>query len=170
MFLWIVRPARWVTQIISGADSPRQIGSGFALGMLIGLVPKDNLCAAVLLVLLLGTRSNRAAGLLAALLFSWIGLLLDPLTHRIGYELLAYEPFRPYLGRLYALPLAPWTALHNTVVLGSLALGLVLAWPVYVLASDAAAWLKPRFLEWARRRRLMRNITGAPAAPGWRGE
>ena len=124
-------PIRYLLGALVAGDSPRQLALGFTVGMMIGLVPKGNLIAVGLLLVLLSTRLNVATGMVAAALFSWIGALADPLSHRIGLALLSAEGCQPIWAFLYDLPLAPWTALNNTVVCGSLALGAWLFYPTF---------------------------------------
>ena len=81
---WLLRPGRALVKALTDADSSKQVAFGFALGMLIGLVPKGNLIALALGVVLFGSRANLGAGALAALTFTWLGLLLDPISHLIG--------------------------------------------------------------------------------------
>ncbi len=123
MLLWLIRPLRYAAQLLSPHDSPRQLAMGFALGTIVGLVPKGNLTAAGLTVVLFASRVNLGTGMIAAFCFSWIGTLLDPMTHRVGLAILTYQPLQPLWARLHDLPLVPWTGLNNTVVLGSLLLG-----------------------------------------------
>jgi uncharacterized protein (TIGR03546 family) len=128
------RLLRRIVSVFTAAASPRQIAFGLALGAMIGLVPKGNLTAALLAMVLLSLRVNLAAGTAAALVFSWAGALCDPLAHRIGSTVLAYPWVQPIGAYLFDLPIVPWTALNNTVVLGNLILGLVLFYPVYWLS------------------------------------
>ena len=79
-----LRPLRIFAQALIGNDTPRQTAWGFALGMMVGLLPKGNLIAAVLAMLLFGTKVNRAAGLLGIGLFSYAGWALDGFAHRFG--------------------------------------------------------------------------------------
>lgn len=130
VFRWL----RSVVSVFTAAASPRQIAFAVALGAMIGLVPKGNLTAALLAMLLLSLRVNLAAGTAAALLFSWVGVWTDPLAHRFGSTILAYPWVQPIGAYLFDLPVVPWTALNNTVVLGNLILGLVLFYPIYWLS------------------------------------
>jgi uncharacterized protein (TIGR03546 family) len=110
MMGWLLRPGRTLVRTLTCADSARQIALGCALGMMVGLVPKGNLIALALGVLLLASRANLGAGALAAFAFTWLGLLVDPISHRIGLGLLQFGPLRPMWTWLYNLPAAPWTA------------------------------------------------------------
>jgi uncharacterized protein (TIGR03546 family) len=168
---WI-KPVRFLVSIFRDLNSPRQIAAGFALGMLVGLVPKGNLTAAVLATLILMLRVNLAAGMLGALVFSWVGLALDPIADRIGYFVLAQPRLLPVWQALWEQPLMPWTALNNTVVLGSLLLGISLWYPVYHVASRNLAWILDRYAERIqgrlKRYRMYHLLVGADVASSWR--
>lgn len=124
---------RNVVSLFLGGGSARAIAFGFALGMMVGLMPKGNLTAVAISTLVLATQANLAAAGMAGGLFTWAAVWTDPLAHRIGTSLLAQPSCQNFLARFYEWPLAPWTALNNTVVLGSLVLSLVLFYPAYHL-------------------------------------
>lgn len=107
------------------------------MGMVIGLVPKDSLFTYGLGCLMLLSTANLLTGGIAIFCFSWIGALLDPISHRLGNYVLTLDFFEPTLVSLNELPLVPWTRFENTVVTGSLLLGLILAIPVYRLSLIA---------------------------------
>lgn len=164
---WI-RPIRLLVEGIAAADTPRQLALGFTLGMIIGLIPKGNLTAVVLSMILLGTRVNLATGMLGALLFSWLGVWTDPLAHRVGYGLLSHETLQPLFAAVYDLPLVPWTALDNTVVVGSLMLGVSLCWPVYHFSFQAFEKIQPWIAEHLRRYRVADLLDRTESAARWR--
>lgn len=168
MLLRCIRPFRALARLFTAAGTPRQLALGLALGMLIGLVPKGNLTAVLLGVILLASRVHLGAGMLAAAVFSWVGMLLDPLSHRIGQAFLTLDALQPTWAYLYDLPLAPWTALNNTVVLGSLLLGLWLFYPVYRLSELAFACGQPRVVDWLKKYRVGQLLGGAEMLAGWR--
>lgn len=124
---------RNVVSLFLGGGSARAIAFGFALGMMVGLMPKGNLTAVAISTVVLATQANLAAAGLAGGLFTWAAVWTDPLAHRVGTSLLAQPPCQTYLAKFYEWPLAPWTALNNTVVLGSLVLSLILFYPAYHL-------------------------------------
>jgi len=99
--------------------------------MLLGLLPKGNLLAVAIGMAVFATRVSLPVCMLAALVFSLLSGLLDPLTGRLGHSLLTYGPLIPFWERFDRLPLAAWTAFNNTVVLGNLVLGTSLFLPVY---------------------------------------
>jgi uncharacterized protein (TIGR03546 family) len=170
MLLRLVRPLRVLARLFTAAGTPRQLALGVALGMLIGLVPKGNLTAVALTLVLLASRANLGTGMISAAAFSWLGMLADPLSHRIGEALLNCASLQPTWAYLYDLPLAPWSGLNNTVVLGSLLFGLWLSYPAYRLSELSFSYGRPRVVEWLKRYRLGQLLWGTEMVAGWRAE
>lgn len=156
----VFRPLRQFAQAFAANETPRQIGWGFVLGMYLGLVPKDNLTVLLLATLLGALRVNRPAGLLAAGIFSLLGLMLDPFAHHLGAIVLLWEPARPFYVWLYQLPLGPVSGLNNTVVVGHLLIALYLTLPVYRAAYYFADRVQPRVSRWLLRSRAIRLLRG----------
>ncbi|MEK7287982.1 MAG: TIGR03546 family protein [Elusimicrobiota bacterium] len=133
-----------IVSILRGQQSPRATAAGFAVGAMLGLVPKGNLLGLIFFLLFFLTTVNKAAALLAAALFTPIGFALDPLAHRIGQALLGSDGLRPLWTALYNLPVIPWTQFNNTAVLGQLVLGLAFFAPLYFMGKKSVAWYKER--------------------------
>jgi len=167
MLSYLLLPLRQLAQSLTGNDSSRQMAWGFTLGMLIGLVPKGNLIALVLLMLLFALRVNKPAGLMAAGIFSVIGLLFDGVAHNIGSYVLVWEAARPFHTWLYELPLGPWLGANNTIVIGQLIIGLYLLYPTYWFSSRIAARVQAPLSRWLMRYRLIRWIRGAELGANW---
>ncbi len=167
MFSFFLKPLRLLAQALTGNDSPRQIAWGFVFGMMIGLLPKGNLTAITLTVLLCGLHVNKPAGLLAAGLFSMVGYLFDGLAHHMGAIVLLWEPARPVHVWLYELPLGPWLGLNNTVVIGQLLLGLYFAFPAYYFAHKFVSRVQRRIGKWLMRFRVIRWLRGAEFGTSW---
>ncbi len=121
-------------QTLLGDDSARRLAMGVSFGVIIGLLPKDSLLVWAIGVILMITTANLLCAMVSGFLFSWVGFLLDPFTHKLGGLMLTAEGLEPTWTWLYEVPLMPWTRFNNTVVMGSLILGLVLAVPVYLLS------------------------------------
>lgn len=122
---------------VRGFDTPRQLAAGVTLGMMIGLIPKDSLFAYGFGLVLLMSTANLLTGAISAFCFAWVGAIFDPLSHRIGGYILTLDMFEPTLSQLNQIPLMPWTRFENTVVTGSMLLGLILAIPVYRISYKA---------------------------------
>lgn len=168
MLLWILRPLRLLVQAVASDDSPRRLALGFAIGMLIGLVPKGNLTAGLLMVLLLATRVNFASGAVAMLVFSWFGMLIDPFSGFVGWSLLSNPKLAGLFAFLFDLPIFPWTALNNTVVLGSFMIGIWLFLPLYHISQRLFATYHPRLVARLRKFKLIHLLEGSELAASWR--
>ena len=130
-------------RVLVTSNAPEQLALGFTIGMIIGLVPKGNLIALSLCVVLFSMRCNKGLGLAAAVLFSFAGPWTDPFAHRVGLAALGWKPIQATYASIFKLPLGAWLGFNNTVVTGSLLMGLYLAYPVY--------WLTRTMFSTARR-------------------
>jgi uncharacterized protein (TIGR03546 family) len=163
----LLRPVRLFAQMLTANDSPRRTAWGFALGMMVGLLPKGTLLAFLLASLLLAVRVNVTAGLLAMGIFSYIGCALDEFAHRVGALVLTWDAARTAFTAIYDLPLGPWIGFNNTVVMGHLLIGLYLAFPVYRLAYLVAVRVQPRVSQWLLRYKVIRWLRGAELGAHW---
>lgn len=160
MLSYMLRPLRQLADVFLANDSPRQIALGITLGMVLGMVPKGNLIAAAMLVAILAFRVNRSAGLMSAALFSGVSLMLDGFSHRLGLKLLEVPGMQPTYAALYDMPLGPWIGFNNTVVLGSLMLGIYGAYPCYVVSRWTVARFQPPIARWLLRYKVARTLLG----------
>jgi uncharacterized protein (TIGR03546 family) len=168
MLRWLIKPLRILVESLRDEESPHLLALGLAVGMVVGLVPKDNLTATVLATLLLVLRLHLGAAAASALVFMWMGALLDPVAHRIGLSILTCAPLEPFLAKLFDLPLVPWTNLNNTVVLGNLVIGLALCYPVYQLSKLGIQKYGPSLVAWLEKHRLYQAIRNVDVATSWR--
>ena len=135
----IIAPLRKLVQALLVSSAPSQLAAGFTLGMVIGLMPKTNLIALSLCVLLFSLRCNKGLALVAAVLFSCAASWTDPFAHKLGLAVLRMEPLQASYASAFNLPLGPWLGFNNTVVSGSLLLGLYLAYPAYWVIRTCCA-------------------------------
>ena len=158
--MFVLRPFRLFFKALVVDATPRQMAFGFALGVLVGLVPKGNLLAIGLMMLMCSLRVNLGVGLATVFVTSWAGMLLDPITHRIGEFLLKSDALKPLWETMYDTALLPWTDFNNTVVLGSFVLGAGAFLPLYFLSRPMFGLLTPRLVAWAQRFRLVSLLWG----------
>ena len=137
----LLKPLRMAARALALKMSPRRMAAGLALGTAVGMVPKGNLTAVVLMTLLCALRINLAAGLFAVFVVSIIASFADPLFHEIGYAVLTAEALQETWTWFFNRPLAAWTDLNNTVVMGSLVCSRVLLIPNHFLFK----WLVVRY-------------------------
>ncbi|MBO5137341.1 MAG: TIGR03546 family protein [Spirochaetaceae bacterium] len=112
---------------------PGEIAHAASIGVILGLMPKDNVLWYILLFVFLFFRINKAVYLLVILGVSMCAPLGDMLFDKIGYAVLTFEPFTETYRILLDIPFVAYTKFNNTVVMGSLVCSLVLYIPVYLL-------------------------------------
>ena len=136
---------------------------GIALGMMIGLIPKDSLIPYAIGLIALFTPANLLCVAISAVVFSWVGVLLDPVTHQFGTWILTLELLESTWSTLFQLPIVPWTRFENTVVMGSFCAGLILAIPVYALSKSCFEKFGSTVFKLFIQTRIARWIIGEPA-------
>lgn len=167
MLNFLLRPLRMFAQALTSNDSPRQTGWGFALGMMVGLLPKGTLLAILLAMLVCALRVNRSAALLAIGIFSYIGWAFDGFAHQLGAVVLLSQTMRDTFTSLYNMPMGPYLGFNNTVVMGQLLIGLYLFYPAYFAARWIGARVQPRAMQFLMRYRVIRWLRGAEVGTQW---
>src|SRR5262245_19747674 len=139
---------RRVVQTLVACHTPPELAAGFTLGMLIGLLPKGNLIALSLCVLLFSLRVNKGLAVVAAVMFSCLATSIDPFTHKLGLAVLSAKSLQLSYACVFNLPFGPWLGFNNTVISGTLLFGLYVAYPVYYLTLVLTTWIEPRVKSW----------------------
>jgi len=141
--LAIVKFIRYVFKVLSSDTALHEIGLGFVLGMWLGLAPLTALYRLFLILMFLVVRCNLAALILGFLVFKPLALLLfDRVSNALGrFLLLSAGPLSEFIGRLSYLPILSWAELNDTLVVGGMVLGWLLAIPVFLLM----VWLVKRY-------------------------
>lgn len=100
--------------------TPRQVAWGIALGAAFGIVPLLTLQNGIIFVLLVMLNVSFSAGMLGWALAVPVGFALDPVFDAIGrYLLITRADLAPFWTKVLNLPLAPYSQVNNTVVLGA---------------------------------------------------
>src|SRR4051812_795596 len=101
--------------------SPNEIAAGICLGAAAGLIPKGNLILVAIAVAIWIFKVNKGMAGAALVIFAIFGHLTDPLTEKLGFLFLSKFTFLKGLWTLlYNLPIVPFTAFNNTLVMGNL--------------------------------------------------
>jgi len=130
----ILRLIAKVIAVMNSNTRSFQVGAAVAFGLLLGLLPSNNLIFAVVLVVLFLVRVHLGIAIITAVGFSLLAPAFDPLLNRLGAWLLSLPALQVTYSRLYEMPIVPWTHFNNTLVAGSLVAGLVLWLPVAFLS------------------------------------
>ncbi len=148
-----------IISTLNSDDSPKQLGCGFAYGALIGLIPLKGLLPPVLGFLSFLININLGFVALAGMIFKLLGFLVDPIANQIGFVLLTKVPaLHPFWTKLYNMPIVPYTRFNNTIVLGSVVLGLVLLVPNYFLGKRLVGLYRAHFRDKVEQFRIMKLI------------
>ncbi len=159
--MFFVRSLRLMVRALAAESTHKQIAAGIALGMIVGLVPKGNLLAFMLLTGISSLRISLPAIFFSTFIFSWIATLLDPLTDRIGEIVLTQSSLVPFWTWLYDHPLVPWTQFNNTIVMGSLLVGVIASYPLYRITLPLVEKYEPPVSARVKKMRLTKWLFGA---------
>lgn len=112
---------------------PGDIAHAVALGLLLAFVPRANLLWAFLFFLTLFIRVNKGAFFISLILLSFVTPFADVPVEAIGYWFLSLKPLGGIFHALYQTPFIGLTRFNNSLVMGSLLVGVILYAPVVIL-------------------------------------
>ena len=157
----ILKPLRLLLKAFVTESTPRQMSLGLALGVVVGLVPKGNLLAIALAILLAATRVNLAIAASAVVICTLASGSLDSVFDLIGGYVLSQPSLQSLWTSIYNTPFMPWTDFNNSIVMGSLLTGLALIWPVHRISHPLFEKYSGQFARQARRWWIARVLLGA---------
>ena len=137
---------------LNSNSNPGEIAHAAAIGVLLGMVPKNNMLWYGLFIFFLFVRINKGVYFLVILGMSLIVSRFDVFFDSLGYYILTLDAAKPYYTKLLDIPFVAFTNFNNTIVMGSLVTGLVMYIPVYLVA---------RFIIWLWRRIIAPKITSS---------
>lgn len=151
--LLLAKLAAKILSILNGEESPNQVSAGFAYGIIVGLAPLTGMMGLFLMLFGFVININLAIMGVTATLVKIFAVVFDPLANRIGFHLLTKVPgLTPFWTDLYNMPVVPYTKFNNTIVLGSLVIGLLLFVPSFFifrfLLLKYRVTLKERVVKW----------------------
>lgn len=147
---------------LNSNSHPGEIAHGVALGVIMGMVPKDNVLWYILFIFFFFIRINKAVYLLVTLVVSLFISPADMLLDSLGYQVLMYEPAIPVYRQLLDIPFVAFTKFNNTIVMGSLVAGIILYIPVYILSRLLVKLWRTIVAPWITSSRLWVGIKKLP--------
>ncbi len=147
------------------ADLANRMALATALGICIGLIPKDSLVAysVALVAMLLPTHLVWLA--ISSAFFWALSGVFQPLFHKLGALLLTSRGLIPLWDACASLPVIPWTRFDNTVAIGAMASSLLLVSPGYYLALGAFRRILPKIAPLIDRNHRAVRSTGGSVVP-----
>lgn len=144
MFQGLVVSARRFLFEITQHRSPANMAMGGALGISLGFLPIDNLVWVLFLVAILFLPVHQLSAGAAWLMTILLGDQLSGIPNTFGEWILSMDGVRWCVVQWHSLPLGPWFRLNNTLVVGSLACGLILLIPNLVWGRIVSRQRRPR--------------------------
>lgn len=140
-------------KILNSNSKASEIANAVCLGVMLGLIPKNNLLWYILFVFFMFVRINKSAYFITTLLISLVASSMDGLFDSIGYKILTNEHLSGFFAKLIDIPFVGFTAINNTITCGSLVFSLIIYIPVFILfilfvrvwrTTIAPAWNKSK--------------------------
>lgn len=162
--MFFLKLLKQIVVIFQTDISPNQVAWGFALGAILGLVP-NMFMKLVLFIVIMMFRVNVSAAFLAWAVYEILSFALDPLFDVIGFYILNIGSLNGFYTWLYNLPVVPFTKFNNTVVMGSLIVGIILIIPNMLIAKKLLVYyrthLREKVSKWKIVKILSATILGA---------
>ena len=119
---------------LNSNSHPGEIAHAICLGLLLGFLPKGNLLWILAFIFIFFVRINKGAWFLMILVASLLTDVLDPFFDTVGWYVLHLPSLTPVFSTLLEIPFVGFTQFNNTIVMGSLVVGLGVYIPVYILS------------------------------------
>lgn len=158
----MLKPLINLINALSANTHPGAIAHGFALGMLLGFMPKTNLLWYIILVFILFIRIQKSCYTLSIIIGSLIAPLLDPVFNETGIWLLTRDSLVPAIRFLQDIPFVAYTRFHNSIVAGSLVWSLICYVPFYIIARLSVSLWRKYLAVKVRELKLIKMIKQVP--------
>jgi uncharacterized protein (TIGR03546 family) len=118
--------------MIQRESSPLQLSLGVAVGCLLAFTPLFTLQWVLIVLTIIVVRMNFATLTISFAFFFALAKIMAPILDYIGVTILTKTPsLRTLLTFLFHAPIIPFTYFYNSLVLGSLILGILIAIPMF---------------------------------------
>ncbi len=118
-------------RLLNSETGTNQLASGLACGLILGFSPFLSIQTFLILILVFFFRIQMGAAFLAAFFFKFVAFLFDPAADQLGRAVLETPSLRPLFTEMYNMPLVPMTRFNNSIVMGSMIVGLILVIPAF---------------------------------------
>lgn len=122
-----------IFQAFNANTKRSEIANAFCIGVMLGLVPKNNVLWYVLFIVFFFVRIHKGMYVISMLLASLVAPLGDALFDKIGYAILTFPKLENFFSFLLDVPFVGFTKFNNSIVMGSFAFSLVAYIPFFIL-------------------------------------
>lgn len=145
---------------------PRHYALGVSVGMAIGLIPSFSIVPWMLLLVGMLLPTNLLAMIGSIIIFSFVGPMLDPQSHRIGAAVLADANLSSFWQSVFANKYSIWLQFHNSVVLGSTLIAVAMVVPMFVVSKTVVRLTSPFVTKYLFSNSIADWIRGYPIQTG----
>lgn len=124
---------KWLVNIFKALNSnqhPLEIAEGIGFGILLALIPSNNLLWWGVFFISFFLSINQAVMMVILAIGKLFVPFFDPLLDSLGYMILSVPALEDFYDWFFNLLLIPLLRLHNTVVMGAFAFGILLYFPI----------------------------------------
>jgi len=147
-----------IFKILNSETEPLQISLALCFALVAGLTPLWSLHNILVLLLVLLLRVNLATFILAWIGFSGIAYLLDPVFHRLGYQILTAASMQSLWTSLYNSTLWRLTSFNNSLLMGSLLTAIILFIPLFLMSNLVIRKYRDHILAWVMKSRIVQAL------------
>ncbi|URA11284.1 TIGR03546 family protein [Thermospira aquatica] len=123
----------WLIKIFKALNSnqhPLEIAEGIGFGILLALIPSNNLLWWMVFLISFFLTIHQGMMIVVMAIGKLFMPFVDPMLDTLGYALLTVSALEDFYDSFFNMPLVPLLKLHNTVVMGGFALGVLLYFPI----------------------------------------
>jgi len=122
---------------LNSAGNKKLIALAVVLGLISGFLPTFTPINYLIFVIVLIFRVPLGLYLASFSVFKVFSVVLDPLFNKIGLFLLKLQALNGFWTYLYNLPLMRWSGFNNSLVLGSLVVGVIVGIVAFIFLDKA---------------------------------
>lgn len=146
-------------KLLNSETEPTQLAAGICFGLIVGFSPFFTWHNLIIFLLVCLFRVNLSMFFLSSAVFAILAFALDPVFDAFGYWLLVdMTAARPLWIWIASAPILPFFKLNNTVVLGSLAAGIVLFIPLFIWSTWAVKQYRKRWRQQIMNSKAMKAL------------
>ncbi|MEJ2306599.1 MAG: TIGR03546 family protein [candidate division WOR-3 bacterium] len=128
----------WIAKVFVAINSNKrtsEIAWAISVAFILALIPKGNLLWIALFVLTFFLKLNQAVEMVFIVIFNYSFKFLDRILDRIGYIILTIPNLEDFFTKLFNNPFFYLSKYYNSLVMGGLIVGLIMAFPIYFLSK-----------------------------------
>jgi len=139
---------------LNSTSSSRSIVLAVVLGLITGFLPTVNFFTILIFFMVLILRIPIGLFIASFGVFEVFGFFLDPVFNNIGFLLLKSNVLKPFWTFLYNIPFFRWSGFNNTIVMGSLVIGVIFGIILYVILSKLIGFYRNIVFEKLRENKI----------------